>query len=263
MTPELLALAEIARQAAGVARSGRPEVVEEKSSQDFVTDMDRRLEQQIGDALRERFPGVPVFGEESLADDEHIPGSVFLVDPLDGTGNWMASLPFSAVSIARIEAGRTVLGVVADIWRGPVYAAQEGAGSWRDDERLAVPAAGSGLMCLSTGLLDAADGTAVYKGLRRFGKLRNLGSQALQLCAVAQGTFVLVASLEARLWDDAAGRLIATEAGARYRATVPAADTTRPAARQRSLCAHPGIFDAAAALLAPVYSSDSAVRTKP
>lgn len=257
MSSALSRLAAIAEAAASTARHATPELIEEKSLQDFVTDIDRRLQHEIGASLRQVFPDVPAFGEEGIAADLHLPDKAFLIDPLDGTGNWIAGLCFSAVSIAYLEHGKTVLAAVADIFGGEVYTAEAGKGAWRDGVGLRMPTGPSALIALSSGVLDAVVGRDDFPALRRFGKLRNLGSQALQLCAVARGSLALNASLEARLWDDAAGRLIATEAGAIYRAHVPVEDRGRPVARQRSLCAHPAVFEGAAAILERVFLSNT------
>jgi myo-inositol-1(or 4)-monophosphatase len=255
MSTALLLLASIAEAAAATARNATPSLIEQKSSQDFVTDVDRSLQRHITSALKRAFPVVPAFGEEDMPADLHLPEKAFLIDPLDGTGNWIAGLPFSAVSIAYLEDGETVLAAIAAIAGDGVYMAELGKGAWRDSVRLS-PGAPSELIALSSGVLDAAVSTGIFRDLRRYGKLRNLGSQALQLCAVARGSLALNASLEARLWDDAAGRLIATEAGARYCATVATSDRDRPTARQHSLCAHPAVFNAAAAILEPIFTFD-------
>lgn len=257
MSNALSQLAAIAEQAASVARQARPKSVDEKSVQDFVTDMDRGLQQQITAALRASFPDVEAFGEEGISAEQQLPEKCFLIDPLDGTGNWIAGLPFSAVSIAYLEQGQTEMAVVAAIPSTDVYKAELGKGAWRNDNRLEVSGPPPALIGLSSGVVDAAVGSDAYRALRRIGKLRNLGSQALQLCAVAQGSLAMNASIEARLWDDAAGRLIAMEAGARYRANVPAAEAGRPTARQNSLCAHPAVFDAASMILQPIFVSNN------
>jgi len=255
MTNALAQLATIAERAASAARHATPTLVDEKSLHDFVTDMDRRLQEEIFAALAREFPGVPAFGEEGIAAEVSLPEKAFLVDPLDGTGNWIAGLPFSAVSIAYLEQGTTVMAAVAGILGDGVCTAELGNGAWRDGSRLQISPRPSALIGLSSGVLDLVSGTESYAALRRFGKFRNLGSQALQLCAVGRGTLALNASFEARLWDDAAGRLIATEAGARYRAMVSATDSARPTACQQSLCAHPDVFDAAASILESVFGS--------
>jgi myo-inositol-1(or 4)-monophosphatase len=254
MSTALSRLSSIAGQAAALARSATPTLIDEKSVHDFVTDIDRRLQEEIFAALLQAFPGIPAFGEEGISSEQSIPDKAFLVDPLDGTGNWIVGLPFSAVSIAYLEQGVTVMAAVAGIAGAGIYSAELGRGSWNDGSRFELPRPAATLIALSTGVLDAIEVDGSYAALRRFGKLRNLGSQALQLCLVGRGSLAINASLEARLWDDAAGRLIATEAGARYCAMVPSAESARPAAYQRSLCAHPDVFDAAAKILKPVLT---------
>lgn len=237
--------------AAAIAAATRPAVIEEKNFHDYVTDMDRRLEDMLRDALEPMF-GVPVVGEETVDEDDRLPDVAIVVDPLDGTGNWIAGLPFAAVSVALVEHGVSTLAAVVSIGPGTVFSAEAGRGAWRNGAPLHLAdSMPQPLIALSTGLMDAIVGGPAYGRLRAFGKLRNLGSQALQLCAVAQGALALNASREARLWDDAAGRLIAAEAGAQYRAFVPAASRTLPTAHQGSLCAHPSIADSAEAVLAP------------
>lgn len=254
MNADAAALARITAEAASVARTNRPVHIETKALQDFVTDMDHRLEEQIRGHLQTEFPGIPVLGEESVRDDEHLPGVAFIVDPLDGTGNWIAGIRIAAVSVALIRDGKTELAAVTDIYNGTSYAALAGKGAWRDSSLLTPPAEPNGLICLSTGLLDRADGDGTFRALRKFGKLRNLGAQSLQLCAVAEGALALSASFEARLWDDAAGRLIAEEAGARYESFAAAEDKNRPAAQQRSLCAHSAVWGECLGILAPALS---------
>lgn len=252
----LVRLAEHVSAAASMAANARPQLIEEKGLHDYVTDMDRRLEEHLRTVLEPMF-GVPVLGEETIAEDEILPDRAVVVDPLDGTSNWVAGLPFAAVSVAYVEHGQSIMAVVVSIADGTIYSAEAGKGAWRAGEKLAL--AGTrpqSLMALSTGLLDVLDGSAGFSQLRRFGKLRNFGSEALQLCAVAQGALAFNASIEARLWDDAAGRLIATEAGATYKAMLAAADVTRPAARQRCFCAHPEIAEEVEALLIPFLHSD-------
>lgn len=255
MKPTLASLAAHVAHAAAMASGVRPESIEQKSLHDFVTDMDRKLEDHLRGVLGPLF-GVPVLGEESIAEDEVLPPRAVVVDPLDGTSNWIAGLPFAAVSVAYVEDGVSTMAAVAAIGGGTVYAAEAGAGAWRNGERLAL--AGTppqSLMALSTGLLDVLDGTDGFSALRRFGKLRNFGSQALQLCAVAQGALAFNASIEARLWDDAAGRLIAAEAGAIYQALLTPADAVRPAAKQHSFAVHPAIADDVTAILTPFLRS--------
>ena len=127
-----------------------------------------------------------------------------------------ASLFFS-VSIALLEKGETLLAAVCDLSAGSIYMAEKGMGAYLDEKRLSLPVRPQELILLSTGALDSLqEDQALYDSLRAHGKVRNLGSQALHLCLVAAGQVSFAMSTEARLWDDAAGRLIATEAGAMY-----------------------------------------------
>jgi len=256
VTPTLVRLCEHVRAVAALAAAARPTQVEEKGRHDFVTDMDRRIEDVLRAKLAPLF-GVPVLGEESIADDETLPERAVVVDPLDGTGNWIAGIPFAAVSVALIEHGASTIAAVAAIGTETVYAAEAGAGAWRDGALMKlVETRPTPLVALSTGLLDAIDGSPAYRQLRGFGKLRNFGSQALQLCDVARGALSLNASMEARLWDDAAGRLIATEAGAYYKAFVRPEFAPLPVSHQRCLCAHPEIAGEVEKILIPYLDPD-------
>lgn len=261
---QLDALGAIAAEAAAEIRRSRPAFVEAKAYDDFVTDLDHRLEVQITARLGEAFPGVTVLGEEGLAEGDRLPADSFIVDPLDGTGNWIAGIPFCAVSIARITDGRTVLAAVADVYGDRVFTAAEGAGAFRNGTPLQVPPEPPSTFTLSTGVLTRTHAQpAAFTAMKAFGKLRNLGAQALNLCLVAEGALAAVASEEARLWDDAAGRLVATEAGAVYVAGVDAAERDRPHARQNSLAVHPAIQEPVRSALAPVLKIDVPVPRSP
>lgn len=256
MTSTLARMTAHIAEAAAMASGTRPQAIEQKSLHDFVTDMDRQLEDHLRTVLGPLF-GVPVLGEESIIEEEVLPQRAVVVDPLDGTSNWIAGLPFAAVSVAYVEDGVSILAAVVAIGSGTVYTAEATAGAWHNGVRLALAdTQPQSLIALSTGLLDKLDGTDSFRALRKFGKLRNFGSQALQLCAVAQGALALNASFEARLWDDAAGRLIASEAGATYLAMRKSFDAVRPAAKQKSFAAHPALADDLTALLTPILQSD-------
>lgn len=245
MNSTLTSLRDHVVAAAAIAAASRPTTIEEKGRHDFVTDLDRHIENALHEPLSRLF-GVPVLGEESVGDDERLPNAAVVVDPLDGTGNWIAGFPFAAVSVAYVESGKSVMAAVAAIGSDAVFTAEAGVGAWRNGERLMswrLPP--QSLFSLSTGLLDAIDGSDAFARLRAFGKVRNFGSQALQLCAVAQGALAFNASIEARLWDDAAGRLIALEAGMRYRA----APSDILSSKQHSLCVHPAVADEVEAIL--------------
>lgn len=237
---DIFALQSLLAELSALPRNTRPLTIDRKSVQDFVTDIDLMLEIQLRKGLETLFPGVSVLGEESICDGQLIPdGEVFLVDPLDGTGNWIAGLPFAAISVALLKDGQTVLAGVADIFGGTIYGAAVGLGAWRDETLLNPRPSPVPLIALSTGLLgDLINHPQAFSAMRDIGKLRNLGAQALHLCYVADGKLSLAASTEARLWDDAAGRLIVKEAGAEYFSGTEAMSNLVASEKQFSVAAH-------------------------
>ena len=200
-----------------------------------------------------------VMSEERAVSETGALERYWIVDPLDGTANFIAGLPFYAVSVALVDRDGPVLGAVASGADGGVWTARRGAGAFRNGDRLDLAAQGpSELIVLSTGLLDrlSAGHHEIFAALRGIGKIRNLGSQALHLCGAASGQFAAVLSREARVWDEAAGGLILREAGGRWISAADSADWTRPAAlmaqEQHSIACHPTLADRLAALTAPV-----------
>lgn len=220
---ELEALAvSLAEGAADVVRQSRDrDVVAAKSSAtDLVTEVDRRTEAWLVAEIARRRPGDGVLGEE---DGSHR-GSTrvrWVIDPIDGTVNFVLGLPQYAVSVAAEIDGAVVAGAVSNPATGETFHAHLGGGAWLDGHRLTgprpVPLARA---VVATGFsYDAAERTrqiaVVGPLLPRIADIRRLGSAALDLCFVAAGR--LDGYFEAGLnrWDYAAGALIAQEAGCR------------------------------------------------
>ena len=224
------ALQDILRAGADKARKARPSEQTKKAHQDYVTDVDLALDAFLKDRLSALTPDIPVLSEEG--DSTALPDRFWMVDPIDGTANLIAGIPFVGIAVALIENDQTTLAGVADIHHGAIYSAQKGQGAYQGDTRLEPAQTPTELIGVSSGVLAYADITA----LRAFGKIRNLGSQALQLCMVASGQLSANLSYEAKLWDDAAAALIATEAGMHYRAHPEGASADD---NQRSICCHP------------------------
>lgn len=223
-------LVEILKNAANLARASRPTEQTKKAHQDYVTDVDLALDRHLSAALSKLTPDAPVLSEER--EISSLPDRFWMVDPIDGTANLIAGIPFVGIAVALIENGTTTLAGVADIHHHAIYSAQVGRGAFHNDTPLSQAEAPTELIGVSSGVLALAN----IADLRRYGKIRNLGSQALQLCMVASGQLAANLSYEAKLWDDVAGALIAREAGAHYSARPegPNADNN-----QRSLCCHP------------------------
>ncbi|MBT8154533.1 hypothetical protein KMP13_11610 [Epibacterium ulvae] len=218
---------------------------------DLVTSVDLAMQARLEQELSALLPGSVVMGEEDFAAHDGA-GPAWLVDPLDGTVNFVASLPAYSVAVVLLEAGQPLLAAVYDIPQGDLYSAETGRGARLNGYPVSPTSHKARLAIVSSGLLkDLAEAApeALVDLLGAF-KLRNFGSQALHLCYAAAGRASLVASREAKGWDDLAGALVAQEAGLTYGSYAPT-NTSRPLdENQLSLCAAPEIFETYAPLFA-------------
>ncbi len=227
MKPDVTQLLSAARLAADRAaaflreREGRlgPEAWGVKRPADFVTEVDLAAERLIAEVLLGAFPESRVVGEE-LSPDAEVTGLAWVVDPLDGTTNFLHRFPMYAVSIAAALDGELLAGVVAHVPAGVRYHAVRGGGAWRDDERIAVSRVGDPRQALiGTGFpYSELEQLPVYARqfeavVRGSGGLRRPGSAALDLCDVACGRFDGFWELALSPWDVAAGALLVREAG--------------------------------------------------
>ncbi|WP_236028512.1 inositol monophosphatase family protein [Paractinoplanes lichenicola] len=215
----------VARDAAATARRMRAEAigdVETKSTAtDVVTAADKAVERQVIEALRAARPGDGVLGEEYGSTEEAATGPVrWILDPIDGTVNYLYGLPQYAVSLAAEVGGTVVAGVVVNAATGDEWTATLGGGAWRGGRRLHCSApAGLGQALVGTGFsYDARrrehQGRVVAGLITRVRDIRRFGAAALDLCAVAEGMLDGYYEKGLNPWDWAAGGLIATEAGA-------------------------------------------------
>jgi len=243
---ELTALAiQLARQAGELALRRREQglsVGTKTSATDVVTDADRAVEELLRAELAGLRPDDAVLGEEGGAGGPAESRVRWLIDPIDGTVNFVLGLPQYAVSIAAQLDGRTVAGCVLNPVSGELFSATLGGGAYLNGQRLtgprAVPLAEA---VLATGFgydarLRARQAQLVARVLGRVGNLRRLGSAALDLCFLAAGRLDLYYEGPLGEWDYAAGLLIAQEAGA---ATSGLAG--RPAGGQLVAAANPAV----------------------
>ena len=193
-----------------------------KSRADFVSEVDLGAEQRIADTLLERLPEALVLGEELTPEVEAHDGVTFIVDPLDGTTNFLHGFPEYAVSIGALVGGELVAGVVLHIPRNVRYHAVAGGGAWRDGERLAVSTIDQPVRALlGTGLpFRRAEDVARYlpqlaRVMTETSGVRRAGSASLDLAHVASGHFDGFWELMLAPWDIAAGLLLVREAGGR------------------------------------------------
>lgn len=189
------------------------------SAVDPVTEFDRAAEDAIRSLLAEHRPEDHILGEEGGGSGWQ-EGRVWIVDPLDGTVNFVHGVPQVAVSVALWDGGRPMVGVVRDAIGGEVFSAAVGQGAWLDSEPIRVSQ--------TTDMVRALVGTGFpYDRRERAAELvevmgrvlaeaqgiRRIGSAALDLCWVAAGRFDAYWEYRLKPWDTAAGELIVTEAG--------------------------------------------------
>ena len=194
--------------------------VSRKGPGDFVSRADRTAEQTIRDMLIEARPTYGFLGEEGGAKAGEDPTRRWIVDPLDGTTNYLHGMPHWAVSIALEHKGQIVTGVVHDPVKDETFYAERGEGAWLNESRLRVSARSRLIDCMfGTGIPFGAKKTlpASLQDLARLmpecAGVRRFGSAALDLAYVAAGRLDGYWERELHPWDIAAGMLIVTEAG--------------------------------------------------
>jgi len=215
-----------AGELAALRRAEGVEVAAAKSSPvDIVTAADREVEALIKALLTDARPLDGFFGEEGdTAESES--GLTWIVDPIDGTVNFLYGFPHYAVSIAVVEGGpdplswRALAGCVFNPATGEVYTAAEGSGAFLNDEPISVASTvplsqalvGTGFAYDSA--MRATQGAVVAGLLPLVRDIRRMGTASLDLCAVASGRLNAYYERTLSPWDHAAGALIAREAGA-------------------------------------------------
>ncbi|OFT35921.1 inositol monophosphatase [Corynebacterium sp. HMSC08A12] len=238
---------EVARETAVLIRRRRGELADEhghvgvvgtKTSEvDPVTEVDQASEKLITEQLLQRVPGSRVLGEESgLSSEDSAPGEVlWIVDPIDGTVNFLYGVPAYAVSIAAVVNGQPVAGVVVDVTGQVAYVAHAGGPARRlkdiadkaaavtlrvePAEQEAAPGGALGKALVATGFSYVAEdrrrqAERLTRLLPKVRDIRRIGSAALDLCRVASGEVDAYFEHGLGPWDHAAGCLIAARAGA-------------------------------------------------
>ena len=223
MTAELDLALECARRAADIVARGFASDVgaEFKGTVDPVTAIDRAAEDAVRTLLAAEAPDDRILGEER-GGGHWAEGRVWIVDPLDGTVNFIHRLPQVAVSIGLWEDGKPVAGVVRDALGGEVFAAESGAGATLDGSPVETSTTSelSGALVATGFPYDRQQRAGELAGtlaavLSRVQGIRRIGSAALDICWVAAGRFDAYWESGLEPWDAAAGVLVATEAGCR------------------------------------------------
>jgi myo-inositol-1(or 4)-monophosphatase len=214
----------VTRGAAELARQMRAEgvtgVSTKSTATDVVTAADQATERYVRDSLRQLRPDDAVLGEE--AGESVGAGTVrWIVDPIDGTVNYLYGIPHYAVSLAAEVDGVVVAGVVRNAATGEEWTATLGGGAWRSGVRLAgSPVSQLGQALIATGFGYAAarrvhQARVVAGLLPTVRDIRRFGAASLDLCFAAEGRVDGYYEKGLNIWDHAAGGLIATEAGLR------------------------------------------------
>ena len=230
--PDLTFIIDLARRAGALAlvHQGQVERLEKRGSE-AVTAADRACQALIIDGLRSRFPDDGIIGEEN-DDGSAITnqaarrgGRVWVIDPIDGTNNYVAGMDACAVCIGLLADGDPILGVVHDITNRRTYAAARGQGAWlltpegtpRRIQALPTPLGPSSLIMMTANLIIQGRLAPwvpwLFTGC--VWKVRMLGASALETVQVAAGVAHIAVTLNGKLWDVAAAAAIALEAGAR------------------------------------------------
>lgn len=221
--------------------------VSSKGPGDFVSKADREAERIIKEELMGARPTYGWLGEETGEDAGQDPTRRWIVDPLDGTTNFLHGLPHWAISIALEHKGEIVSGVIFDAAKDELYWAEKGAGAWMNDKRLrvsgrrnmiesifatGVPFAGRGP--LPATLQDLARLMPVCAGVRRW------GAASLDLAYVAAGRYEGYWERSLNAWDIAAGMILVKEAGGMVSAIREGDD---PLEKGALICGNDNVFE--------------------
>lgn len=230
--PDFTTICEKAARAGGAVLLGKmgQVSVREKGPADLVTDADLASQAAVRDVVLGAFPDHSLLGEEDppCPDDQGAAsGYRWLVDPLDGTTNYVHGVPHFAVSVALEHAGELLAAAVFDPVLDQCYTAAPGTGAWvkgrppaplgpRRIRTSSVTSLSQAIGAVSFPSLvrdDSPDLKVFLQAVKRCQSLRRTGSAALNLCDVAAGRFDAFWSFSTRIWDMAAGALLVREAG--------------------------------------------------
>jgi len=199
----------------------KPEDVREKSKNDFISYVDEASEKAIIDFIKMRYPQHTFLAEESGGAEKQL-GFRWIIDPLDGTKNYLSNVPIFAVSIALERDGELIIGVVFDPLNDHLYSAVKGQGAFMNGA--AIQVSKTQLLCdsfMATGFpfkTKKLSHSYMFVFENIFGSsqgVRRLGSATMDLALVACGTFDGFWEIGLKPWDVAAGALLVAEAGGR------------------------------------------------
>lgn len=207
------------------------------SAHDLVTEVDKKAEELVREVILSHYPDHAILGEEGVAagveaskralEEHRHHESLWVVDPIDGTTNFVHGFPFFCVSIAFVRKQELVVGVIYDPMRDDLFTAEKGKGAFLNGERISVSEERTlSESLLATGFPTDARGVrrvnteAILKLAPQVRNVRTAGSAALHLACVAAGRLTGFWELELNAWDLAAGVLLVQEAGGEVSDTI-------------------------------------------
>ena len=240
---DVMVLAE--RKAAELILHAHGVIAETKGdARDVVTEYDLRVQQLVMDMLREKYPGAAFFCEESDSPDSLDGEMVFIIDPIDGTMNFVHGFKRSAVSIGFMSRGEILAGAVYNPYLDELFTAVKGNGARLNGREIRADDAGlrNSVVCVGTSPYRPDLSRECFDLIRRVFDhsldIRREGVASLDLCSVAAGRAGVYCENSTSLWDYAAGSLIAAEAGA-VLATIGGGRLPFSAGKTSIVCAGP------------------------
>ncbi len=190
---------------------------EEKEDRTFVTEADKKSEEVIRGILNREFPDDDILGEESGHEDRKSE-YLWVIDPLDGTANFMNAIPIFAVSLALMKGEDTLVAAVYNPVTDSLFSATKGGGAFWNEKAVRVSGETTKNVIVTFGKSskkeDAAGVNALFVAYQAYGfRVRHLGSAALELAYLARGGTEGFVNLGTKLWDYAGGALLVLEAG--------------------------------------------------
>ena len=185
----------------------------------FVTEYDKKVQDLLEEKLMKIVPDAKFVGEEENSERVTENGKYFVVDPIDGTTNFIKDYHVSCISVALIEDGKVQIGIIYNPYLDEMYWAKRGMGAYCNDKKIQVSnqPLSNGIVLFGTAPyyeeLNQLSFQMAYDYFKQALDIRRSGSAALDLCAIAAGRAELYFELRLSPWDYAAGSLIVEEAG--------------------------------------------------
>lgn len=220
-----------------------------KGAADYVTEVDKQVQNFISAELKKKFPDIQFLGEEKDNSDVDLSGRVWVLDPVDGTTNLIHDYRKSCISLALLENRKVKTGIVYQPYTEELYYAESGRGAYLNGQKLHVSKAESLEECMfSVGTspydkeeLGKLNFELIFKVFMASQDIRRTGSAAIDMAETAAGRVDGFFERNLKIWDYSAGKLLVEEAGGKV--TDFAGDEINGAMKSSVLCANPVIHE--------------------